>query len=82
MEAMLGQVVLFPYPFTPRGWVPCDGQLLPIRENAALFSLLGTQYGGDGTTSFALPKLASIQAQDGSEVRYFIALMGIYPERS
>jgi microcystin-dependent protein len=82
MEAMLGQVVLFPYLFTPEGWAPCDGQAIPIQQNAALFSLLGTQYGGDGVSTFALPKLASLQAQDGSEVRYFIAMTGIYPNRS
>src|SRR5262245_59536413 len=58
MEPFLGQLQLFPYSFAPQGWAPCDGQLLPIAQNTALFSLLGTTSGGDGRTTFALPKLA------------------------
>lgn len=53
----LGQIVMFAGNFAPRGWAFCDGQLLPISQNQALFSLLGTIYGGDGRTSFALPDL-------------------------
>ncbi len=56
-EATLGQVSLFAGNFAPRGWALCNGQLLPIAQNAALFSLLGTIYGGDGRTTFALPDL-------------------------
>ncbi len=47
----------FPFNFAPRGWAQCDGQLLPISQNTALFSLLGTTYGGNGQTTFALPDL-------------------------
>jgi microcystin-dependent protein len=57
MEPFLGQVMLFGGNFAPLGWALCDGQLLPISENEALFSLLGTTYGGDGMTTFALPDL-------------------------
>jgi len=48
---------MFGFNFAPRGWARCDGQLLPIAQNTALFSLLGTTYGGDGRTTFALPDL-------------------------
>ena len=57
MEPFIGQIQLFPYNFAPRGWAFCDGQLLPISQNTALFSLIGTFYGGDGRTTFALPDL-------------------------
>ncbi len=49
--------MLFPFGFAPRGWALCKGQLMPINQNQALFSLLGTTYGGDGRTNFALPDL-------------------------
>jgi microcystin-dependent protein len=54
-EPFLGEMV--PFTFPPRGWAFCAGQLLPINQNQALFSLLGTNYGGDGRTTFALPDL-------------------------
>lgn len=57
MEDMLGIVKLFAGNFAPRGWAICDGQLLPIAQNTALFSILGTTYGGDGRTTFGLPDL-------------------------
>jgi microcystin-dependent protein len=50
-------IILVPYNFAPSGWAFCNGQLLPINQNQALFALLGTQYGGDGQTTFALPNL-------------------------
>ena len=53
----LSEVRLFSYNWAPRGWARCDGQLLPINQNQALYSLLGTMYGGDGRTTFALPDL-------------------------
>lgn len=56
-EPFLGQIQAFGFNFAPRGWSLCDGQLLPISSNSALFSLLGTTYGGDGRTTFALPDL-------------------------
>lgn len=57
MEPFLGQVQIFGFNFPPRGWALCDGQLLPISQYQALFALLGTQFGGDGRTTFALPDL-------------------------
>lgn len=57
MDPFLGQILLIPYNFAPKGWAFCDGSLLPISQYTALFSLLGTTYGGNGTTTFALPDL-------------------------
>lgn len=57
MEPFLGQIMMFAGNFAPRGWAKCDGQLLPINQYSALFSLLGTTYGGDGRTTFGLPDL-------------------------
>jgi microcystin-dependent protein len=56
-EPFLGEIRMVGFNFAPRGWATCDGQLLSIAQNTALFSLLGTQYGGDGQTTFALPDL-------------------------
>ena len=57
MDPFLGQIQPFGFSFAPAGWAHCDGQILPIAQNSALFSLLGTTYGGDGRTSFGLPGL-------------------------
>jgi len=56
-EAFLGEIRMFGGNFAPRGWAFCAGQLLPIAQNSALFALLGTTYGGNGQTTFALPDL-------------------------
>jgi microcystin-dependent protein len=53
----LGEIRMTAFPFAPRGWVLCSGQLLSIQQNAALFSILGTTYGGNGTSTFQLPNL-------------------------
>lgn len=55
----LGEIMMVPYNFAPLGWAFCDGQILPISQNTALFSLLGTFYGGNGTSNFALPDFQS-----------------------
>jgi|SRR5271166_5641828 len=57
MQPFVGQITLFPYNFAPSGWAFCAGQLLPINQYTALFSLLGTQFGGDGRSNFGLPDL-------------------------
>ena len=59
-EPFLGEMRCFAFNFAPRGWAKCDGQLLPINQNQALFSLLGTIYGGNGRTDFRLPDLITI----------------------
>ena len=56
-EPFLAEVRIIGFNFAPRGWAFCDGQILPINQNQSLFSLLGTTFGGDGRTSFALPEL-------------------------
>jgi microcystin-dependent protein len=64
----LAEIRIFTAGFAPKGWAQCDGQLMPISQNTALFSLLGTTYGGNGTSNFALPNLqgcAPMQAGQG-----------------
>ncbi len=56
-DQFVAEIRIFPFNFAPTGWAFCDGQLLPISQNTALFSLLGTTYGGDGKSNFALPNL-------------------------
>jgi microcystin-dependent protein len=56
-DPFVAEIRMFPFNFAPRGWAWCDGQLLPLAQNTALFSLLGTTYGGDGKSNFALPDL-------------------------
>lgn len=60
MDPILGQIILWPGTFIPQGWVLCDGRTLTIQQNAALYSLLGTTYGGDGRTNFQVPDLRSM----------------------
>ena len=56
-DPFVAEIRIFPFNFPPKGWAFCDGQLLPLSQNTALFSLLGTTYGGDGKSTFALPNL-------------------------
>jgi microcystin-dependent protein len=56
-DPFVAEIRIFPFNFAPRGWAFCDGQLLPLSQNTALFSLLGTTYGGNGLSNFALPDL-------------------------
>jgi microcystin-dependent protein len=58
-EPYIGEIMLFAGNFPPKGWAFCNGQILSIAQNSALFSILGTTYGGNGTTTFALPDLRS-----------------------
>ena len=67
-DPFVAEIRIFPFNFAPKGWAWCSGQLLPISQNTALFSLLGTTYGGDGKSTFALPDLqgsAPIQPGQG-----------------
>lgn len=80
MDPFVGQIQLLPFTFAPQGWAMCEGQLLPISQNTALFSLLGTNFGGDGRTTFALPDLRGKEPTPNTH--YCIALQGIYPPRS
>ena len=67
-DPFVAEIRIYPFNFAPRGWAFCNGQLLPISQNTALFSLLGTTYGGDGRSNFALPNLqgcAAMQPRQG-----------------
>jgi len=79
MDPLLGQIQLFPYNFAPRGWLACTGQLLAINQNQALFALLGTNFGGDGITTFALPNLQG--KAPAANLQYCIATVGAFPSR-
>ena len=84
----LGQITIFSFQFAPRGWAMCNGQLLAINQNQALFSLLGTTFGGDGRVNFALPNLQGdasmmfgnsfVQGQVGGEASHTL-LVGEIP---
>ena len=78
----LGEVETFAFNFCPQGWAPLDGQLLPINQNQALFALLGTTYGGDGITTFALPTAKPIFTATGAVLLQCVALQGIFPSRN
>lgn len=75
-DPFVAEIRIFPFNFAPKGWAWCNGQLLPITQNTALFSLLGTYYGGDGKSTFALPNLegsAPIHAGQGPGLsQYFL----------
>ncbi len=79
MDPLIGQIQLFAFNFAPKGWMLCDGSILRIQQYTAIFSLLGTTYGGDGRTTFALPKLTGKEPIPGSI--YCICVEGIYPMR-
>jgi microcystin-dependent protein len=65
-DQFVAEIRIFPFNFAPNGWAWCNGQILPISQNTALFSLLGTMYGGDGKSTFALPDLqGSVPIQSG-----------------
>lgn len=77
-QPTLGEIEIFAFDFAPTGFAACQGQLLAIEPNQALFSLLGTRYGGNGVTNFALPKLPPVTP---SGPFYFICIGGAVPPR-
>jgi microcystin-dependent protein len=80
----IGEIRLFAGNFAPAGWAICNGQLLQIQDNQALYSILGTLYGGDGRTTFGLPKIKPVDTPDGdpyNNINYIICLHGMYPRR-
>lgn len=66
-DPFVAEIRIFPFNFAPRGWAFCDGQLLPIAQNTALFSLVGTSYGGNGQTTFGLPNLQGRMAMSSGQ---------------
>lgn len=77
MEVILGSIIIFGGNFVPEGFAPCNGALLHINQNQALFAILGNQYGGDGINTFALPQLPDLGG-----AQYLIATQGVFPMRS
>jgi microcystin-dependent protein len=82
LNPFVGEIATFAFNFCPLGWAPLNGQLLPISQNQALFALLGTTYGGDGKTTFALPTAKPIFTATEATFTQCIALQGVFPSRS
>jgi microcystin-dependent protein len=81
-EPFIAQIGTFAFNFCPNGWAPLNGQLIPIAQNQALFALIGTDYGGNGTTNFALPTAKPIFTATGFPLTQCIALLGVFPSRN
>ena len=76
VEPFIGEVRLFSIPYAPKGWAECNGQILPISGNQALFSLLGTQFGGNGSTTFGLPNLIGRAAVHADHMGFSMGQLG------
>ena len=74
MDPYLGEILLVAFGYAPNGWFKCQGQYLSISQNQALFSLLGTAYGGDGISTFRLPTLTA-----PTGMNYIICTSGVFP---
>ncbi len=83
MYPLIGSLLLVAYDFVPTGWLLCNGQMLTIAQNAALFSLLGSRYGGDGTTTFAVPNMNRfpMTSANGAPLSWIICIEGTFPSR-
>jgi microcystin-dependent protein len=81
-DPFIGEIEAFGFNFCPRGWAPLNGQLVPISQNQALFALLGTTYGGNGTTTFALPTARPVFTVTGAPFTLCIAMFGVFPSRN
>lgn len=81
-DPFLGEIAIFGFGFCPRGWSPTNGALILISQNTALFSLLGTTYGGDGQTTFALPTTKPMFTATGAVLTQCIAVQGVFPSRN
>ncbi len=77
MDAFIGEIILVAFGYAPVGWALCAGQLLSINEYQALFTLLGTRYGGDGINNFRLPNISA-----PTNMNYIICIYGLYPSQS
>lgn len=80
MDQYLGQILYVAFSYAPSGWAVCDGQVLPVSSNQALFALLGDRFGGDGHTTFGLPKLTTAPTTPPGLLPV-IALTGLFPPR-
>ena len=82
MDPLLGDIALFSFDFAPSYWMTCEGQTLQIASYQSLFTLIGTTFGGNGTTTFCLPDLRNAIPIQGIGMHYCIAIQGIYPSRN
>jgi microcystin-dependent protein len=78
----LGELLTVPYNYCPAGWLPTEGQTMPIRQYTPLFSLLGTTYGGDVKSTFLLPNMKPTRTESGATVMHCIAIVGVWPPRT
>jgi microcystin-dependent protein len=81
LNPFIGEVETFAFNFCPTGWFPTNGALLPIASYSPLFSLLGTMYGGDGTTNFALPNTKPVKTKGRTDLTQCIAYLGVFPSK-
>lgn len=79
-ESYIGSISQFGGNFAPRQWATCDGQIMTIQHNEALFSIIGTTYGGDGIRTFALPKMNNYTEYNDKPI-WCICVEGVYPPR-
>jgi microcystin-dependent protein len=79
MDAFFGTILLLPIGYAPPGWSLCDGRKLQISDYSALFALLGTKFGGDGKSNFAIPDLRG--KEPAPNMAYYIAMVGTWPSR-
>ncbi|MFI1234456.1 phage tail protein [Nocardia salmonicida] len=82
MGPFIGLIAIFPYGWAPQGWALCEGQILRIEHHQALFTLLGTKFGGDGQSTFALPNMKKQADELGDNLTYAIALQGLFPQHT
>lgn len=83
-EPYMGTVATFAFGFCPKNWAPADGSLQSIQQNSALFSLFGTQYGGNGISTFGLPKVSVLTAPGAGGAQKLtscVLLFGVFPSR-
>ena len=81
-QPFVGEVIVTGANFCPAGWAPLNGELLPITQNETLFQLIGTTYGGDGLSTFALPTAKPVISATGAALTQCISLFGIFPSQN
>ncbi len=81
VSPFVGEICTFSFSFCPVGWLPTDGRLLSISPYSTLFNLIGTKYGGDGVSTFALPQTKVVQTVNKVKMTQCIAYLGVYPSQ-
>jgi microcystin-dependent protein len=80
MDYFIGSIQLFPYTFIPYGWALCNGQMLQVAQYNALYAAIGCTYGGNNSTTFAVPNMQGLEPIPN--MRYFIAIEGTFPSKN